>query len=138
MIKNKLLGIDYGKKRCGISITDNFKKLAIGLICINTNNLINFLKVIIVKENINIIVLGLPKKKNNKDQFITKEIRSLKNKILNIFPKLIIDFVDERYTSNISKYYLNEIKFPKNKIKEETNIMSAILILQSYLKINNL
>ncbi|WGH24566.1 MAG: Holliday junction resolvase RuvX [Candidatus Shikimatogenerans bostrichidophilus] len=138
MIKNKLLGIDYGSKRCGISITDNNQKVALGLACIKTENLINYLINIINKENINIIVLGLPKKNNNKDLFITKVIRNLKNVLLNIFPKLIIDFIDERYTSNISRYYLNLIKYPKNKIKEETNIMSAIIILQNYLKINKI
>ncbi|MDH3004665.1 MAG: Holliday junction resolvase RuvX [Candidatus Shikimatogenerans sp. JK-2022] len=135
---NRVLGIDYGLIRSGISITDPNQNYAIGLSCIKTKKIINYLKKIIKEQKITIIVIGLPKKMNNKNQRLTYKVFIFKKKILKIFPNLIIDFIDERYTSKISRYYLNIIKYPKSKIKDEVNIMSAILILQSYLKIKKL
>ncbi|MDH3005070.1 MAG: Holliday junction resolvase RuvX [Candidatus Shikimatogenerans sp. JK-2022] len=82
MIKySKILCIDYGSKRCGVSITDNQKVLALGLACIKTKNLINFLNIIIKKENIYLIVLGYPIKLNNKYQNITNKVLNFKKKL---------------------------------------------------------
>ena len=62
---SKILGLDYGKKRCGISITDELRLIASPLTTINTNELMNYLDEIIIKENISILVIGQPKKNNN-------------------------------------------------------------------------
>ncbi|MDH3005032.1 MAG: Holliday junction resolvase RuvX, partial [Candidatus Shikimatogenerans sp. JK-2022] len=128
MIKySKILCIDYGSKRCGVSITDNQKVLALGLACIKTKNLINFLNIIIKKENIYLIVLGYPIKLNNKYQNITNKVLNFKKKLLKLYPKIIIDYIDERYTSKLARYYLYKIKTKKKYIKTQEHIMSAIL-----------
>lgn len=133
MIKKKILCIDYGNKKSGISITDSTNKIALGLCCINSNNLINFLKKIIKKENIYKIILGLPLTLNNKNQFITYEIYKLKKIILNIFTKIKIELVDERFTSKLAEYWLFFMKTKKKNKKNKINIISSILILQSFL-----
>ncbi|WGH24934.1 MAG: Holliday junction resolvase RuvX [Candidatus Shikimatogenerans bostrichidophilus] len=134
MLKKRILSIDYGLKKSGISITDYFKHYAIAHSCIKTKNLLKNLKEIINKEKIDVIVLGLPKKLNNKNQLLTNKVYKLQQILLKKYPKLIVDLIDERYTSKLALYYLNLIKYPKSKIKDQIHIMSAILILQSYLK----
>ena len=42
---SKILGLDYGEKRCGISITDDLRLIASPLDTINTNEIINYLAV---------------------------------------------------------------------------------------------
>ncbi|WGH25663.1 MAG: Holliday junction resolvase RuvX [Candidatus Shikimatogenerans bostrichidophilus] len=133
-IKKKILCIDYGYKRSGISITDSTNKIALGLCCIKSNNLLNFLKKIIIKENIYIIVLGEPKTLNNKNQDITIKIYEIKNKILNMFPKIRVELVDERFTSKLAEYWLYFMNIKKKNKKNKINIISSILILQSFLK----
>ena len=45
---SKILGLDYGKKRCGISISDELQIIASPLTTIDTKKLMDFLKEIIV------------------------------------------------------------------------------------------
>ena len=135
---SRILGLDYGKKRCGISISDELHIIASPLITIDTNKLIDFLKQIIVQENISNIVIGLPKNNRNTifdlEKTIIKEIKKIKT----LFPNLKIHREDERFTSKLSSIYLNEItKKRKVKIdKKNLDKISASIILDSYLKKN--
>ena len=73
---SKILGLDYGIKRCGISISDELQIIASPLTTIDTKKLMDFLKEIIVEESISAIVIGLPQNNRNnifeleKDSFI--------------------------------------------------------------------
>ena len=106
---SKILGLDYGKKRCGISITDDLRLIASPLDTINTNEIINYLVEIIARENISILVIGEPK--NNKNNFfeIEESIKKLIKKIKLNIPDLIIEREDERFTSKLSKIYINQV-----------------------------
>lgn len=135
---SKILGLDYGKKRCGISITDDLRLIASPLDTINTNEIINYLVEIIARENISILVIGEPK--NNKNNFfeIEESIKKLIKKIKLNIPNLIIEREDERFTSKLSKIYINQItKKRKLRInKRNLDKVSASLILESFLKRN--
>jgi len=135
---SKILGLDYGKKRCGISITDDLRLIASPLDTINTNEIINYLVEIIARENISILVIGEPK--NNKNNFfeIEESIKKLIKKIKLNIPNLIIEREDERFTSKLSKIYINQIT-KKRKVrinKRNLDKVSASLILESFLKRN--
>ena len=56
----KYLGIDYGKKRIGVSISDNNKVIAFPLETIETNKIISFLEDLVKKEKIEKIIIGKP------------------------------------------------------------------------------
>ena len=135
---SKILGLDYGKKRCGISISDDLRLIASPLATINTNELIKYLVEIIARENISILVIGEPK--NNKNNFfeIEESIKKLTKKIKFNIPDLIIEREDERFTSKLSKIYINQIT-KKRKVridKRNLDKVSASLILESFLKRN--
>lgn len=135
---SKILGLDYGIKRCGISITDELQIIASPLETIHTNQLLNYLEVILKKENISILVIGEPK--NNKNNFfeIEESIKNLIRKIKFKMPDLIIEREDERFTSKLSRIYINQAtKKRKVKIdKKNLDKISASLILESFLKRN--
>ena len=57
-MKTKFLGIDYGLKRTGLSITDNDKIFAFPLDTVDALELITYLKTLIEKENISRIIIG--------------------------------------------------------------------------------
>ena len=40
----KIMAIDYGKKRCGIAVTDDMKIIASGLDTVETEKIFDFLK----------------------------------------------------------------------------------------------
>ena len=135
---SKILGLDYGIKRCGISITDELQIIASPLETIHTNQLLNYLEEILKKENISILVIGEPK--NNKNNFfeIEESIKKLIKKIKLNIPDLIIEREDERFTSKLSKIYINQVTKKRKLRIDKRNLdkVSASLILESFLKRN--
>ena len=135
---SKILGLDYGEKRCGISITDDLRLIASPLATINTKELINYLVEIIARENISILVIGEPK--NNKNNFfeIEESIKKFIKKIKLNIPDLIIEREDERFTSKLSKIYINQATKKRKLRIDKRNLdkVSASLILESFLKRN--
>ena len=131
---SKILGLDYGEKRCGISITDDLRLIASPLDTINTNEIINYLVEIIARENISILVIGEPK--NNKNNFfeIEESIKKLIKKIKLNIPDLIIEREDERFTSKLSKIYINQVTKKRKLRIDKRNLdkVSASLILESF------
>ena len=135
----KYIGIDYGKKRTGISISDYEKIISFPLETVETINLLNFLKDLTKKEKIEKIIIGKPLKLNNNIHLIENEIVDLIKSINKYFPNITIHRVDERYTSKISKKILNQLE-TKKKIRMDKSIIdkiSASLILESYLIMTN-
>ena len=131
----KYIGIDYGKKRTGISISDYEKIISFPLETVETINLLNFLKDLTKKEKIEKIIIGKPLKLNNNIHLIENEIVDLIKSINKSFPNITIHRVDERFTSKISKKILNQLE-TKKKIRMNKSIIdkiSASLILESYL-----
>ena len=131
----KYIGIDYGKKRTGISISDYDKIISFPLETVETTNLINFLKDLTKKEKIEKIIIGKPLKLNNKMHALENEIVDFIESINIAFPNISIHRVDERFTSKISNKILNQLE-TKKKIRMDKSIIdkiSASLILESYL-----
>ena len=131
----KYIGIDYGKKRTGISISDYEKIISFPLETVETINLLNFLKDLTKKEKIEKIIIGKPLKLNNQIHVLENEIGNFIKIIKNLFPNIAIHRIDERFTSKISIKILNQLD-PKKKIRMDKTVIdkiSASLILESYL-----
>jgi putative Holliday junction resolvase len=131
----KYIGIDYGKKRTGISISDYDKIISFPLETVETKNLLNFLKDLTKKEKIEKIIIGKPLKLNSKIHALENEIIDFIELINRTFPNISIHRVDERFTSKISNKILNQLE-TKKKIRMDKSIIdkiSASLILESYL-----
>jgi len=131
----KYIGIDYGKKRTGISISDYDKIISFPLETIETINLLSFLKDLTKKEKIEKIIIGKPLKLNNKIHALENEIVDFIESINKSFPNISIHRVDERFTSKISNKIINQLE-AKKKIRMDKSIIdkiSASLILESYL-----
>ena len=61
----KYIGIDYGLKRTGVSISDYNKVISFPLDTIDTSTLIIFLEDLIPNENIEKVIIGKPLNLNN-------------------------------------------------------------------------
>jgi|TARA_B100000768_G_scaffold181034_1_gene202626 putative Holliday junction resolvase len=133
---SKIIAIDYGLKRIGIAISDESQILAFGLNTISNLEIISFLREIIEKENVNILVIGKPLQKNNSPSEIESSIILFIKKLNINFPQIIIKRYDERFTSLIAKKTIIEggIKKMKRRNKDLVDKISATIILQSYLE----
>ena len=132
---SRILSIDFGSIRCGIAVTDESQIIASGLTTIETDNLINFLKTYFKNEDVELIVVGMPKNMLNQNSLIEPLILKY-IKIINInFPTITIERFDERFTSKLALRAMIDggLKKKKRKIKATIDMVSATIILQDYL-----
>ena len=72
--KSKYVGLDYGLRRSGVSISDNNKTISFPLDTLKTNRLLAYLKELSNNENIEKIIIGKPLKLNNESHNLEKYI----------------------------------------------------------------
>ena len=133
----RYLGLDLGSKTLGMAISDATGMIATRLGTLyfdneNYDSLLESLKTIISENEIEKIVLGLPK---NMDNTIgTRAIITLdfKEKLQETL-ELEVIMEDERLTSVISNQVLIEANMSRKKRKKKVDGVAAVLILQSYL-----
>lgn len=131
----RILGIDLGEKRIGISISDELGITAQGLPTINSANEIdnlNDIKKIIDKYEVEKIILGLPKNMNGSLGKQAKKAISFAEKLKKTF-QLPVELEDERLTTNKAEKLLIEDDRSRKKRKKVIDKMSAVIILQSFL-----
>lgn len=132
-MKLKILSIDYGSKRTGLAVTDTFQLIASGLTIIKTKNLMHFLNVYLYEEKIQKVIVGEQKNLKNLPYVIEKEIQFFIRKFCLYFPDILIDRIDECFTSKLAYLTLFGIKKRFKTNKNYLDKISATLILQSYL-----
>lgn len=131
----KCLGIDFGLKRTGISISDEFNKIAFPLKTVQSDNLISIIRDIIKTESIEKIIIGKPYDLKGNLPVLEKNIISLIKLLKTKFPNIFVYRIDERFTSIIAKQTIaiSGVAKMKRRNKENIDKISATLILQSYL-----
>ncbi len=130
----KVLGIDFGEKRIGLALGDSKTKVCVPFDILENKGeefVFNFLRDLILKENIRIVVLGLPRSFNNKENKQTKVIKKFAEKLFTRLRDLDIKiiFEDENWTTNYAKSLIAEYKTKNRKYYDD---ISAMLILQTY------
>ncbi len=131
---SKAIGIDFGLKRTGISISDELGIIATPLKTVSSSDLMQFLKDMVLSENVETMVLGFPLGLNGADTDVTQNVRLLKLALEKQFPLLQIALFDERMTSKIAQRTLIQgASKKKRKQKGLIDQMSATIILQDYL-----
>lgn len=132
----RIVAIDFGLKRTGIAMTDELKIIASPLTTVESKELMNFLKDLAIKNKIETIVLGEPKRLNNEDTHITQNVYLLKEALEKEFPVIKIVLVDERFTSKMAMQSMIDSGMKKKQRQEKgtVDMISAAIILQSYME----
>ena len=134
----RILALDYGTKRVGVAVTDEMQIIASGLTTVHSSDLIQFLTDYILKEKVETIVVGEPKTLKNKKTDSSHEIEKLMKNLIKKFPDQKIDKIDERFTSKLATQaiLMSGVKKKKRQQKELVDEVSATIILQSYMQMN--
>ena len=132
----RIISIDYGQKRTGLAVTDPMKIIANGLTTIPTHTLYDFLKDYISKENVERIIVGLPKQTNGLPSENMKRIEPFVAKWKKDFPAIPIEYYDERFTSVLAHRAMIDGGLKKKTRQDQALVdkISATIILQSYLE----
>jgi putative Holliday junction resolvase len=130
------MAIDYGTKRTGLAVTDPMRIIATALDTVETPKLLAYLKQYFVKEQVDEIIIGLPKQMNNTDSETAPFVRQMVSKINIAFPNLPVKYVDERFTSKIALRAMVDGGMKKKDRRDKQNVdkISATLILQTYME----
>lgn len=131
----KILAIDFGLKRTGLALSDETATFAFGLRTIDSKTLDTELKLLVATERISEIVIGEPKRLNNENSHITENVRMLHRHLQKTFPTLIIQLLDERFTSKMASAAITQsgLKRKDRQNKALIDEVSATIILQDYL-----
>lgn len=132
----RLLSIDYGRKRCGIAVTDVLQIVATGLTTVATHTLVDFVKNYVEKEEVDRIVVGLPTTMRGEQSESMKYIVPGINKLRKVLPEMDIVFFDERFTSVLAHKSMLESGMKKSGRRDKAVVdeISATIILNDYLQ----
>lgn len=136
----RLLAIDYGKKRCGIAVTDTLQIVATGLTTIETNKLESFILDYIKREPVDLIVVGLPRTLTGEPSDSMRYIKPGIGRLRRVLPPEIeIIFYDERFTSTLAHRSMLEsgMKKMQRRNKAAVDEIAATIILNDYLQSKN-
>jgi putative Holliday junction resolvase len=131
----RIVALDFGLKRTGIAMTDELQIIASPLATVDSAELMAFLKDLLLKNKVDTIVLGEPKRLNNEDTHITQNVYLLKEALEKEFPVQKIELVDERFTSKMAMQSMIDggLKKKQRQEKGALDSISATIILQSYM-----
>lgn len=132
----RIIGIDYGRKRTGIAVTDPLKIVAGNLATVPTHTLLQFIKDYIAREEVERIVVGQPSQLNGQPsesmQYITPFVNRLKKEL----PDVPVVMYDERFTSTIAHQAMIDggMKKSDRRDKSRVDAIAATIILNDYLQ----
>lgn len=133
----KKLGLDLGNKTLGIAISDDLNFLARGLETyrfkeLDFNSALEYILKVIKDNNIDTIVLGLPK---NMDGTLGEQANYSKDFKKSLEEKSSLEIIlwDERLTSKMASNMMISQNLKRKKRKQDIDKMAAVIILQSYL-----
>lgn len=132
----RILAIDYGGKRTGLAVTDPLQIIATALTTIPSSELVAYLKKYLIAEDVELIIVGLPKNWDESDTHGTALAEGAIKKLKKEFPLIPVLPVDERYTSKMAKNAMLEMGMKKKDRREKGNVdqIAAAIMLQEYLE----
>lgn len=131
----RILAFDFGEKRTGIAVTDELQIIASGLTTVETKKIFSFLTNYLIKETIEMFVVGEPKQMDNSASESELLIIPFIKKLKSTFPKIPIVRVDERFTSKMAFQTMIASGLNKKQRRNKALVdeISATIILQTYL-----
>jgi putative Holliday junction resolvase len=135
---DRIIGIDYGRKRVGVAVSDPLGIFASALETVHSAKIIEYLKTYIEKENVVRFVVGYPINMNGKPSEAAKDIDVFLKHLAKAFPDIPVSLEDERFTSVLAHRAMIDggMKKQDRMKKESVDKISAAIILQSYMDRN--
>lgn len=131
----RLLAIDYGRKRCGIAVTDTLQICANGLTTVRACDLLSFLKDYCAKETVDKIIVGLPKQMDGSPSESSLYINPFLKQLHREMPDMPVVRYDERFTSTLAHRAMLDggLHRMARRDKELVDEIAATIILNDYL-----
>ena len=132
---DRIVGIDYGRKRVGVAVSDPLGIFASALETVQSAKIIDYLKNYAQNENVVRFVVGYPINMNGTPSEAAKDIDIFLKHLKAAFPETPVDLEDERFTSVLAHRAMIDggMKKQDRMKKESVDKISAAIILQSWM-----
>ena len=133
----RLAGVDYGRRRIGISICDTERLIASPLLVHKTtgdrqSDAMFFLKLVEQEEIVGFVV-GLPIHSDGRNSEMSSEVEKFATWLSDITERPIV-FQDERHTSQEASGLLRPARLTRGRKKERHDAVAAQVILSAWLE----
>jgi putative holliday junction resolvase len=131
----RLLGLDYGKKRIGLALSDpmGWSAQPIGFL-LNDSKILDQLSALVRKHDVSEVVLGYPLSLSGKEGESAKEVAAFAKK-LEAAIGIPVHLWDERFTTSEAENLLISGDVRREKRKEVRDSIAASLILQGFMQV---
>ena len=132
---DRIIGIDYGSARVGLSVSDPLGIFASPLETVPTANIISYLQKYASSQAVERFVLGYPLNLNGAPAGAAPDVDKFIEKLQKAFPDIPITLEDERFTSVLAHRAMIDGGMKKSERRDKNSVdrISAAIILQSYL-----
>ena len=131
----RILAIGFGRKRCGIAVTDPLRIVASGVTTVPSAQLIDFVKSYRRDNGVDFIVVGEPRDMQGRPSESTRFLRPAIDRLHKAIPDLEIVFFDERFTSVLAHKAMLDGGLGKMARRDKALVdeISATIILNDFL-----
>ncbi len=132
---DRIVGIDYGRKRVGVAVSDPLGIFASALETVQSAKIIEYLKNYAEKESVVRFVVGYPVNMDGAPSEAQKDVDVFLKQLAKAFPDVPVTLEDERFTSVLAHRAMIDggMKAKDRMDKESVDKISAAIILQGYM-----
>ena len=136
---DRIIGIDYGRRRTGLAASDPLGIFASALDTVDSTKFIDYLKNYAEKERIVHFVVGYPVNLNGRPAEAQADVDAFLKTLGKAFPGIPVTLEDERFTSVMAHRAMIDggMKYKDRRNKESVDKIAAAIILQGYLDRQN-
>ena len=96
----RILGIDFGRKRTGVAVTDTLQIVASGVATLPTHTVLQWIKDYVAREPVDRIVVGKPTQLNGEPSESMRYLEPFLVQLHRALPQMEVVMYDERFTSS--------------------------------------
>lgn len=132
---NRTIGIDYGRARVGVAVSDPLGIFASPMETVPSAKIIEYLQKYALCETIERFVVGYPLNLNGAPAQAAPDVDAFLKKLAKAFPDVPIVLEDERFTSVLAHRAMIDGGMKKSDRRDKNSVdkISAAIILQSYM-----
>ncbi len=132
---DRIIGIDYGRKRTGIAVSDPLRIFSTALDTVDTAKLMDSLKNYAQTETIARFVVGYPVNMDGTPSEAQADVDAFLKTLAKAFPDVPVSLEDERFTSVLAHRAMIDggMKASARRDKKSVDRISAAIILQGYM-----
>ena len=136
---DRIIGIDYGRKRTGLAASDPLGIFASALDTVHSAKIIEYLQKYALSETIVRFVVGYPKNLDGRPAEAAADVDVFLKQLTRAFPAIPVTLEDERFTSVLAHRAMIDggMKASDRRDKASVDRISAAIILQGYLDRKN-